>query len=90
MIEDEEFRDLCQVLSSHVEFHSRQTVSRDVSTIYDKARGFLIRHLQSQCHRIHIALDGWTSPNVISFVGVTAQYLANDGNIISHVLDFVK
>jgi hypothetical protein len=89
IIEDEELREIFLMLNSIVEIHSRQTVARDISDMYERSRIVIGLHLQSIKHRLHIALDGWTSPNVTSFLGVTVQYFEK-GDIHSLVLDFVK
>lgn len=39
--------------------------------------------------KLHIGLDGWTSPNVILFLGVVV-YLVHDGAMTSMILDFLK
>ncbi|KIM75183.1 hypothetical protein PILCRDRAFT_47678, partial [Piloderma croceum F 1598] len=39
--------------------------------------------------KLHLCADGWTSPNVISFIGLTVHW-AEDGHIQSTILDFVK
>ena len=45
--------------------------------------------LQELPGAIHICLDGWTSPNVISFLGVTAHW--HDAGEIKHIiLDFIQ
>ena len=49
----------------------------------------LLLRLQSVDQRLHIALDGWSTPNLFSFLGVTVQYFENN-NICGFVLDFVK
>jgi len=38
---------------------------------------------------LHIAADGWTSPNVIAFIGTTVHWIV-DGKIVSIILDFIK
>jgi hypothetical protein len=40
--------------------------------------------------KLHLCADGWTSPNVISFIGLTVHWAGADGNIGSTILDFVK
>jgi hypothetical protein len=39
--------------------------------------------------KIHIGTDGWTSPQVISFIGLTVHWIIN-GKIVSAILDFIK
>jgi hypothetical protein len=57
--------------------------------MYERSRIVVASHLQSLKHRLHLTLDGWTSPNVFSFLGVTVRYF-NKGDICAFVLDFVK
>jgi hypothetical protein len=40
--------------------------------------------------KLHLCADGWTFPNVISFVGLTVHWAAANGHIKSTILDFVK
>ena len=77
------------MLHSTIEIHSHQTVAHDISDMYMHSCNAIALHLQSVKHKVHIALDGWTSPNVISFLGVTVQYF-DKGGICAFVLDFVK
>jgi len=89
IIEDNELREIFVMLYSAVDLHSRQTVVRDISDMYQRSRTAIATHLQSVKQRLHIALDGWTSPNVFSFLGVTVRYCEN-GKLHGFVLDFVK
>ena len=57
--------------------------------MYEHSRIAIALHLQSIEHRLHIELDGWTAPNVFSFLGVTVRYFET-GHIRGFVLDFVK
>jgi hypothetical protein len=45
--------------------------------------------MQKYQGRLHIAADGWTSPNTIAFIGVTVHWII-DGKIVSAILDFIK
>ena len=45
--------------------------------------------LQTLLGRVHMCVDGWTSPNVISFLGVTAHW-HKDGKIHHIILDFIQ
>jgi len=48
----------------------------------------LARSLKQYPGRIHIGFDGWTSPNVISFLGVVV-HTAREGLLQSFLLDFI-
>ncbi|KAF4617981.1 hypothetical protein D9613_012955 [Agrocybe pediades] len=39
--------------------------------------------------KLHLCADGWTSPNVIAFIGTTIHWVV-DGKIVSAILDFIK
>ena len=89
IIEDEELGEIFTMLDPTVKVHSHQTVSRDISDMYERSRTVIAHHLRSVKHRLHLTLDGWTSPNVFSFLGVTVRYF-EEGDIHGFVLDFVK
>ena len=44
---------------------------------------------QSYPGRLHLCVDGWTSPNVIAFIGATVHWVV-DGHMQSVILDFIK
>ena len=52
-------------------------------------RRLVITRFQAHSGKLHLCVDGWTSPNVISFIGLTVHWAA-DGVIKSMILDFVK
>ena len=89
IIEDNELHEILTMLYTAIKTHSRQTVSRDISDMYEHSRIAIALHLQSVEHCLHIELDGWTAPNVFSFLGVTVRYFEK-GHIRGFVLDFVK
>jgi hypothetical protein len=45
--------------------------------------------VKSYSGKLHIGVDGWTSPNIFSFLGVVV-YMVKEGKIRSHILDFIK
>ncbi len=77
------------MLNAFIKIHSHQTISRDISDMYHHSHLAIVLHLQSVKHQLHIALNGWTSLNVFSFLSVTVQYFEK-GNICGFVLDFIK
>jgi hypothetical protein len=44
---------------------------------------------QSYPGRLHLCIDGWTSPNVIAFLGAMVHWVI-DGHMQSLILDFIK
>ncbi|KAI1784378.1 hypothetical protein LXA43DRAFT_875347, partial [Ganoderma leucocontextum] len=78
IVEDPEFKELLRMLYVRVEIPSRVTVSCDLKDIFQDSRAWVKGKLQVCLPgKIHICLDGWTSPNVISFLGVTAHWHEN-------------
>ena len=39
--------------------------------------------------KLHIGSDGWSSPSVIAFLGVTVHWII-DSKMVSTILDFIK
>ncbi|KAI1788245.1 hypothetical protein LXA43DRAFT_852164, partial [Ganoderma leucocontextum] len=83
IVEDPEFRGLLRMLYGRVDIPSRMTVNRDMQLILQDAKGHLTARLQvcslftrpdSLPGKIHLCVDGWTSPNFMSFLGVTAHW----------------
>ena len=46
-------------------------------------------YFQQHPGKLHICVDGWTSPNVISFLGVTVQRVVGP-SLEVFILDFIK
>ncbi|KAL1945891.1 hypothetical protein VTO73DRAFT_1893 [Trametes versicolor] len=89
IVDDPEFQELMCMLYAKVELPSRVTVSRDVQMIMLDGKIRVIAFLSSLPCKIHICVDGWTSPNIMSFLGVTAHW-HHDGEIEHIILDFIR
>ncbi|KAF6756548.1 hypothetical protein DFP72DRAFT_772797, partial [Ephemerocybe angulata] len=77
IIEDDELCEIFHGLNPDCVDIGRMTVSRDMIEIHALSKVHIAQMLQvSAAHRckLHIAADGWTSPNVISFIGVTVHF----------------
>ncbi|KAI1787521.1 hypothetical protein LXA43DRAFT_857178, partial [Ganoderma leucocontextum] len=74
VVEDPEFRRVIRMLYRRAEIPSRISVSRDIQHLLEHSRGHLIAQLVSLPGKIHLCVDGWTSPNFMSFLGVTAHW----------------
>ncbi|OJT01618.1 hypothetical protein TRAPUB_7922 [Trametes pubescens] len=89
IVEDPELLMLLKMLYGRVELPKRLTVSRDVQFIHTTSKTRLVIMFKGLPCRIHICVDGWTSPNILSFLGITAHW--HDSGKIRHViLDFVR
>ncbi|KLO09606.1 hypothetical protein SCHPADRAFT_811236, partial [Schizopora paradoxa] len=79
IVEDEDLLDMFRMLYAKVEVPSARTISRDVIEVFEMSKQNLINKLkvkfqqtvfQAYPGKVHIGLDGWTSPNIISFLGI--------------------
>ncbi|KAJ3549237.1 hypothetical protein NM688_g5201 [Phlebia brevispora] len=89
IIEDPELLAIFCMLYAKVEVPSAITLSRDICEIFNIACSHLATKLKAYEGHVHVCLDGWTAPNVISFLGVTFHQVV-DGKIQSIILDFIK
>ncbi len=77
------------MLYGKVDIPSAVTASRDVKEVFYFAKDVVARYLQGQRSAIHVMFDGWTSPNVISFLGVVVCF-EEKGELQSLLLDYVR
>ncbi len=88
IVKDELLLDMLKMLYAKVEVPSGSTVSRDIKEIWAISKTEVASFLQSLKSAIHIAFDGWTGLNVISYLGVVVLF-ENEGALVSLRLDFV-
>ena len=97
--------DIFKDLNNKVEVPSHSIVSWHVKEMFDmsckqvvamlkvhtlvSSMGHCLMYSWAHPGKLHICADGWTSPNVISFVGLTLHWVG-EGQIQSTILDFVK
>ena len=67
--------------------NKRWEISPGVSAI--KCHLLFSNVLQSFPGKLHIGVDGWTSPNVFSFLGLLVHG-ENEGKLYSMILDFIR
>ncbi|KAJ3490696.1 hypothetical protein NLJ89_g11414 [Agrocybe chaxingu] len=89
IVEDEDLLDIFHDLNAACVTPGRRTITRDIKEIHVIGRGQLGELLRRYPGKIHVAADGWCSPNVIAFIGLTAHWII-DGRMASTILDFIK
>ncbi|KAF8515750.1 hypothetical protein JB92DRAFT_2810694 [Gautieria morchelliformis] len=90
IVDDQELSDSpTEMLDVHVTIPSRQTVSRDVVDIHAMSMAHVKTMLQGHPGTLHVGVDGWTSPTMFSFLGVTIHGIF-DGKMRHILLDFVR
>ncbi|EKM53159.1 uncharacterized protein PHACADRAFT_56859, partial [Phanerochaete carnosa HHB-10118-sp] len=73
IVQDPELVEILQMLNSKVDIPHPKTVSRNVHEIFTISRESVGKILQAHSDHLHLCIDGWTSPNVIPFLGVTVH-----------------
>jgi hypothetical protein len=63
------------------------TISRHVHLLYQEFSKEVKQRFSQLKYKMHIALDGWTSPNIVSFLGIVAVYF-HSGQIHRLILEF--
>ncbi|KAF7371898.1 Zinc finger BED domain-containing protein 4 [Mycena venus] len=89
IVEDPELLDIFLDLNNRIETPSASTVSRDVKEIFQMSQKCVGALLQSYPGRLHLCIDGWTAPQVISFLSLTITWIC-EAKMESLILDFVK
>ncbi|TBU29091.1 hypothetical protein BD311DRAFT_662155 [Dichomitus squalens] len=89
IVDDPEFCEIVRMLYQKAALPSRVMVSWDVQDIHDLLKANVLKLFKNLPGKIHIGVDGWTSPNIISFLGVTAHW-HEEGQICYIILDFVR
>lgn len=89
IVEDPELLDIFRDLNSRVVTPSASTVSRDVKELFLLSRNTVGQRLQAYPGKLHLIVDGWTSPQVISFLG-SCIAMISDGKLAVIILDFIK
>ncbi|CAB5180420.1 unnamed protein product [Rhizophagus irregularis] len=84
-----EFRQVIRLCNPNVNLPSADTICSDILNLYSIYRQDIKNQLQNSPGRLNFTLDGWTSPNNISFLGVTCHYIDKDWKINDILLNFI-
>ncbi|GBB95627.1 hypothetical protein RclHR1_02580010 [Rhizophagus clarus] len=82
------FQKMIKRLNSNAIIPSSDTIHNDIIKIFNDEKEFLKNKLQKLSGKISLTLDGWTSKNQISFLGITIHWITDDWKFNSTVLDF--
>ncbi|CAG7720676.1 unnamed protein product [Allacma fusca] len=66
---------------------SRKTLKKDFNTMYEEEKERLKFAINTNDSKIALIIDGWTSSNQHSFLGIIAQWISKDWEIIRVPLD---
>ncbi|GAB4833632.1 hypothetical protein Ancab_039952 [Ancistrocladus abbreviatus] len=82
------FRHLCAQMQPHFQVPSRTTVARDCYTIFVDERMKVKNFLKSNCRRVCLTTDTWTSLQGINYICLTAHFIDNDWKLQKRILNF--
>jgi hypothetical protein len=75
IVEDPPWIDMLKMMNANVVIPGRKTVARDIKNVFEIAQKHVMKELASAIGRKHLQLDGWSSPNVMSILGICVTYL---------------
>lgn len=75
IVKDPYFIKIVQMFNPKAEIPSDTTISRDVKEFHKIGKVNLKAFINQLPGAVHIALDGWSSPNTISYLGIVLLYL---------------
>ncbi|KAM5530251.1 hypothetical protein V8D89_016080 [Ganoderma adspersum] len=89
IVDDPKFLAMMCMLYGKVKIPSCFTVSHNIRDIMVFTKGHVMQVLQEHPGCIHLCIDGWTSPNVFAFLGITVHWYK--GEELQHIiLNFIK
>ncbi|KAG8933501.1 hypothetical protein FRC01_008781 [Tulasnella sp. 417] len=89
MVEDEEYKMEVALLNPDASIPSAKTVSRDTQKLWTFTSTQLAAYFSTYTGVIHVAVDGWTSPIIFSYMGIVVIWYAN-GKIWRATLDLSR
>lgn len=89
IVEDKAYVKTLQMMNANVTIPGRKTVSRDIKAVYKISKVHVKRIIAEALGRMHEMMDGWSSPNVLSILGVATTFM-KDNEMITIVLDCIK
>jgi hypothetical protein len=88
VVEGEGFKLLCRQLQPLLTIPSRRTIARDCFQLYLDEKLRLKSYFKSDCVRVALTTDCWTSGQNFSYMTLTAHFINNDWNYEKRILSF--
>lgn len=89
IVEDKPLQKILRMLHASVSIPSARTVTRDIMRVFDFSKAHVIKTLAAAPGRKHTMLDGWSSPNVLSVLGIMVTYFDGE-KMVTTTLDCVR
>ena len=88
-VEEEGFRKFMSVACPRFKFPSRWTCTKDIFNIFVEERHKLKFFFKSNCQRVFLTTDSWTSIQRINYMCITAHFIDNEWKLNKKILAFV-
>ena len=88
VVEGEGFKRLCKQLQPQMTIPSRRTVARDCFQLYLAEKLKLKAFFKSDCPRVALTTDCWTSIQNLSYMAITAHFIDNEWNYHKKIISF--
>ncbi|CAJ2673956.1 unnamed protein product [Trifolium pratense] len=88
VVEGEGFKQLIRTLQPQYTIPSRYTVSRDCFKLYLEEKARLRALFRSDCSRVALTTDCWTSVQNLGYLVLTAHYIDNEWNYVKKIINF--
>jgi BED zinc finger len=73
-----EFREMVALLNPDANVPSAATIRRDIGRCFDEEKTRIRAMLQDAPGRLSFAIDAWTSPSMLAFLGTTVHWIDAD------------
>ncbi|KMS98900.1 hypothetical protein BVRB_3g067910 [Beta vulgaris subsp. vulgaris] len=87
-VEGQGFRHFCSLMTNKFHVPSRITVARDCYEIFMEERVKLKTFLKTNCRKVCLTTDTWTSIQKINYMCLTAHFIDNDWKLNKRILNF--
>ena len=77
-------------LNSEAKLPTGDTIRNSIFKSFENEQKKIKNELQKTSGHISFTLDGWTSKNQISFLGISAHWISKDWELKNVILDFKK
>ncbi|CAB5376032.1 unnamed protein product [Rhizophagus irregularis] len=89
VVESPEFHHVIHSCNPMAFIPSADTVKTDILKLYKTHQSNMQDLLQNTPGKISFAIDAWTSPNIIGFLGITGHFIDVDWNLRNVLVDFI-
>src|ERR1043165_1525135 len=84
----QDIKRLCKQLQPQMTIPSRRTVARDCFQLYLAEKLKLKAFFKSDCPRVALTTDCWTSIQNLSYMAITAHFIDNEWNYHKKIISF--